>query len=294
MIDLSKVKNPIFECEPDYSPRDPAVIYNEGVFRCFHSAYENKNNKGSFFLNVCESTDLATWDNFKRLTTSDLNFSSPGNILRVGDKWIMCVQSYPIKEGSIYGGENSRLWIMESHDLITWRSPKVIKEEGCEVNWTQSSRQIDPFMVYHENKVWCFYKTSGEIGLLVSEDLETWEEVSPDKPVFSAKDTPDGSSIENPCIILHNDEYIMFFSPCRKGRGIGTAKSKNLIDWTDVRYLDFPELSWAEGGCTAAMVLDMRKECGKWLMFFHGDRAESFSAAMGLAFSDDLENWIVN
>lgn len=293
MVDFEKIKNPIFDCEPIYSPRDPAAIYYNGIFKCFHSAFEQKNGKKLFYINVCESQDLVSWSNVRRLTTSELNFSSPGNIIKIKDKWIMCVQSYPIKPGSIHGSEESRLWLMESNDLITWSEPRIIKEEGCEGTWTNSHRQIDPYLLYHENKFWCFYKTSGSIGLLVSDDLSKWREAVKDRPVLSPEDTPDGSTVENPCVIKYNDQFIMFFAPCREGRGIGIARSKNLIDWIDVKYLNFPQLSWAPCGPTAPMVLDMRKEFGKWIMFFHGERHGLFSAAIGLAWSDDLENWVV-
>jgi hypothetical protein len=292
-IDFGKIKNPIFDCEPAYSPRDPAAIYHDGTFRCFHSAFERRNNRNFFYLNMCESRDLVSWGNVRRLTTSELNFSSPGNIIRIKDKWTMCVQSYPIQPGKIHGGEESRLWLMESSDLITWSEPYIIKEEGCEGKWTDSRRQIDPYLLHHDNKFWCFYKTNGSMGVLVSDDLDTWEEALQDRPVLSPEDTPDGATVENPCIIEKDDEFIMFFAPCREGRGIGVARSQNLMDWGDVRYLDFPELSWASGGPTAPMVLDMREELGKWLMFFHGDRDQIFGSAIGIAWSDDLENWIV-
>ena len=83
----------------------------------------------------------------------------------------------------------------------------------------------------------------------------------------------------------------MFFAPCRTGRGVGVARSDDLLNWRDVRYLDFPELAWAPAGPTAAMVLDLRAECGVWLMAFHGERRGPHSAAIGLAWSEDLDRW---
>lgn len=292
-IDWTKIKNPIFDREPAYSPRDPAVIYHDGIFRCYHSAVSFTNNRFSLALHVAESRDLNTWSRFRCINASDLCFSSPGNIIRVNDKWVMCVQSYPIKEGQLFGGEESRLWLMESGDLENWSEPRIMKAEGCQANWTKSHRQVDPYIIQHNDKFWCLYKTSGKLGLMVSEDLTDWHEASPDKPILSEKDTPDGATVENPCVVKVDDGFVLFFSPCREGRGIGIAKSQNLIDWTEIRYLDFPKLAWAEHGPTAAMVTDARKECGKWLMFFHGDRPHHFGAAMGIAWSDNLETWVL-
>ena len=31
-MDFDSLRNPVFECEPRYSPRDPAAVYHEEVF----------------------------------------------------------------------------------------------------------------------------------------------------------------------------------------------------------------------------------------------------------------------
>lgn len=180
---------------------------------------------------------------------------------------------------------------MESEDLIDWNEPYLLEARGCQANWCKSKRQIDPYLVRHDDKFWCFYKSEGQLGLLVSDDLKVWREASPDAPVLSAAQTPDGSSVENACVVREGEEWALFFAPCRTGRGIGTARSMDLIHWREVRYLDFPTLPWAPGGPTAAMVLDTREERGNWTMFFHGDRQAPHGAALGWATGEDLENW---
>jgi len=292
-IDLDRIRNPVFDREPGCSARDPALVFHDGRFLCFHSAFERRKGRNRFFLDVCESTDLAAWTRFRRLTTSMENFSSPGNVLRTADRWLLCMQSYPVPEGGLHGGEESRLWLMESRDLETWSEPRILAAEGCRAAWAKSRRQIDPCLVEHDGRFWCFYKTAGALGLLVSDDLETWKEASPGRPVLSKADTPDGSTVENPCVLRVEDRFMMFFAPCREGRGIGVAASEDLLAWRGVHYLDFPPLVWAPGGPTAAMVLDARAECGNWLMAFHGERPGPFHAAMGVAWSRDLEHWTV-
>ena len=293
---LEHLRNPAIDRGPLEAARDPALIYESGIWRCFHTCAVRHGDRYDAFLDVATSQDMVTWSTPERLTTSSLNFSSPGNIIHANDQWVLCVQSYPIEPGQVWGSEASRLWLMRSDDLVHWSEPEPLHPPGCQARWTNSHRQIDPYLVYHDNRYWCFYKTSGQLGLLVSDDLQNWQEASPDRPVLGAHQTPDGVTVENPCVIRTGDTFVLFFAPCRKGRGIGVAYSNNLLDWRDAHYLSFPDLPWADGGPTAAMVIDARPEFGHWLMAFHGDRHDDdhrHSAAIGLAWSDDLEHWHV-
>jgi beta-xylosidase len=282
---------PFLDREPLFADRDPAVIFHDGVFRCFHTTVESDEQGYSLFVEMTASRDLTQWTPPCRLTPPGLNFSSPGSILRVEDHWVLCLQSYPIPPGGQYGTDDSRLWLMESRDLEQWSSPRLLQPEGCRADWARSRRQIDPYLICHERRYWCFYKTDGSLGLLVSDDLVQWQEASPERPVLSAADTPDGATVENPCVLQVEGHFVLFFAPCRAGRGIGVARSEDLRHWYDVRYLDFPAVPWAPGGPTAAMVLDMRQERGHWEMFFHGDRLPPHGAALGRAWSEDLEQW---
>ena len=282
---------PILDREPEASLRDPAAFFHDGIFYCFHTSVEQKNGEYRLFIDVAQSRDLVSWSFPQRMTQSDLNFSSPGNVIRFEDHWVLCLQSYPIKAGEAYGSDDSRLWIMTSRDLTHWEQPRLLQPSGCQAIWCKSRRQIDPYLVEHEEQFWCFYKSAGNLGLLVSPDLREWREASPHRPVLAAGQTPDGSTVENPCVVRDEDEFVLFFAPCRIGRGIGTARSNDLLNWRDVRYLDFPDFPWASGGPTAPMVLDTRRELGCWTMFFHGDRQGPHGAAIGLAWSSDLIHW---
>ncbi len=283
--------NPFLDREPQAAVRDPAAIFHRGVYQCFHTVVEAGISGPRLFVDVITSPNLVDWSMPRRLTQSELNFSSPGNVLCVDGKWVLCVQSYPVNPGEVYGSDASRLWLMTSDDLEHWEEPRLLQAGGCQAEWGKSRRQIDPYLVVHDGQFWCFYKTDGQLGLLVSPDLQEWREASPQRPVLSSTQTPDGATVENPCVVQDGDEFVLFFAPCRTGRGIGTARSADLITWQDVRYLDFPTLPWASGGPTAAMVLETHHANGRWTMFFHGDRAEPHGAALGLAWSDDLVHW---
>lgn len=283
--------NPILDREPQASLRDPAAFFHDGVYHCFHTTVERTGEDYCLFVDVAQSRDLANWQRPQRLTPPGLNFSSPGNIIRVENQWVLCLQSYPTRPGQAYGSDDSRLWLMTSEDLVHWREPRLLQPPGCQAEWCKSRRQIDPYLVQHDGQFWCFYKSDGKLGLLVSPNLQEWREASPNRPVLSDAQTPDGASVENPCVVRDNDEFVLFFAPCRSGRGIGIARSSDLLHWRDVRYLDFPTLPWASGGPTAAMVLDTRSELGRWTMFFHGDRKGPHGAAIGVVWSDDLIHW---
>lgn len=293
---IKNFHNPILDLEPAVSARDPLLIEHEGVYHCYYSAVEKTSEGYRLSLDEIRSEDLQHWSTPRRLLADPLGFSSPGSIIRHKDRWVMALQSYPIPPGETYGSEAARLWLMESTDLENWDPPRPVKPEGCTARWAKSHRQIDPCVVAHDGKFWCFYKTDGQIGLLVSDDLARWEEALPDRPVLSRDNTPDHAGMENVCLVRDGGTWAMFFSPTRKGRGIGIARSNNLTDWRDIGYLEFPEVSWADNGPTAPMVLDRKADLGGWLMVFHGDRVvrDAHGGALGLAWSRDLTHWILS
>ena len=279
---------------PSCAVRDPLVLHEAGMWRVFHTAVRPTATGYALRIDVAESTDLATWSVRTLFPEAAENFSSPGSILRVGDAWVLCLQSYPIDPGALWGNEQARLWLSTSRDLRTWSPPRPILVSGELPAWTSSLRKIDPFLIAHGGRYWCLYKAVGQLGLLVSDDLNTWSDVSLQAPVFAARQTPDGSTIENPCVVAVDGRFALFFSPCREGRGIGLAWSDDLHKWGEVEYLDFPALPWAPGGPTAAMVIDRRAAEGGWLMAFHGDRPtpeNGHGAAIAFARSDDLRTW---
>lgn len=278
--------------------RDPALVFHAGACHLFHTAARPLDRAFRLAIDVAVSTDLVHWEMHPVFPPVPANHSSPGSIVRVGsagaEEWVMCLQTYPIDPGTTWGNDDARLWLSRSRDLATWSEPVAILPGGARVAWTASPRQIDPYLLAHADRWWCFYKAAGQLGLLVSDDLASWSEASPERPVLGQVDTPDGATLENPCVVACGDGFVMFFSPCRAGRGIGVARSDDLLHWRDVHYLDFPALPWADGGPTAAMVVDRRTQDGGWLMAFHGDRhspANAHSAAIGLAWSSDLERW---
>lgn len=303
-IDFAALESPILlhgDLKTAY--RDPAVLYHDGVFHLFCTKVEVENDNRVFSYTVrCESTDLQHWSPPEKLTPREqsLNYSSPGNVVRFGDRWVLCLQTYP-RPGQIwspdgtptFANDQARLFTMTSRDLRNWTSPELLQVFGPDVPREKMGRMIDPFLIEDRDvpgRWWCFFKHRGRIGYSHSTDLVHWEYRG------------DAAAGENPCMIPHGNGYRLYYSP---ENGILCKTSEDLLHWKDTGkpiYLDQEHWPWAQGRLTAGFVLDLKSEprIGKYLMFFHGSRGPKrgetqmnfdIDSHIGLAWSDDLETW---
>jgi hypothetical protein len=298
---LSQLDSPIlFQGDDSLAFRDPAVLYHENTFYLFYTLTETEPDDSLFWYTAfSKSSDLKQWTAPRRITPRDqnLNFSSPGNVIRFGDEWILCLQTYPIpgytrSSGELrYGTADSRIWIMRSRDLEHWSKPEILKVKGENVAREDMGRMIDPYLIEDKDeagKWWCCYKQNG-VSYSWSSDLEHW--------TFSGR-TQSG---ENVCVLIDQDEYLLFHSP---ENGIGMKRSKDFINWRnsgELITLGQGEWPWAERRLTAGVVLDLRqdRDFGKYIMFYHGEgpgnenSIDTFVAncSIGIAWSDDLLSW---
>lgn len=285
----------IFRGGPKVAYRDPAAVYHDGVFRLFFTLVETEAD-GKVFLYTAwsKSVDLVSWTPPVKFTprNQSLDFSSPGDIVRYGDEWVLCLQTYPRPNGAKYGNKDARIWTMRSKDLENWGPPVLLRVKGPDVPRDEMGRMIDAYLLQDKDNAttwWSFYKQGGA-SRSWSTDLQTWHYVGA---------SPAG---ENVCIIVDEHEYLMFDSP---QNGVNMKRSSDLRSWRDLGTLTLGQASWpwAAGRLTAAFVLDLRSDMkfGKALMFFHGsaypenDPRGGFDtfASLGLAWSDgnDLMNW---
>jgi len=145
--------------------RDPAVYYDGQTFYLFCTYVETAEG-GPWMTTVeCTSTDLLHWSAPVELTRRDrrFNFSSPGNVIRYGDEYVLCLQTYCRENGEKYGNERSRLWTMRSRDLVHWDEPTLLRVKG-DVPDEAMGRMIDPYLVQdidEPGKWWCLYKQFG-------------------------------------------------------------------------------------------------------------------------------------
>ena len=103
-----------------------------------------------------------------------LNYSSPGNVIRYEDRWVMCLQTYPVPDGGRIGDETARIFTMRSDDLVSWDEPELIAVKGPAVTRKDMGRMIDPYLIEDKDEPgtwWCFYKQNGA-SMSWSTDLE--------------------------------------------------------------------------------------------------------------------------
>lgn len=290
---LKMIENPVLLQGDNCSAyRDPAVVYNDGIFYLYFTLVETDSADNIFlYTAMSKSNNLQKFSEPVILTPQDksLNFSSPGNIIRYRDCWIMCLQTYSRQNGEKYGNSSSRIWIMSSKDLENWSIPKLLYVKGDDIKVEDMGRMIDPYIIKDKcnpNKYWCFYKQNG-ISMSYSYNLKHWHYCG------------SVNAGENVCIIEKDDHYYMFHSP---RNGIGIMVSDDLLNWTDTgKLITLGQLdwTWAQGRITAGFVLDCRHIAGvgKYLMFFHGTGPENEEvifdkhACIGIAWSDNLFDW---
>ncbi len=293
-VDVDAIRSPIlFRGDRTTAYRDPAVVYHDGTFHAFFTLHR-KEADGRYYVYAAasQSRDLVTWTRPEIFTPRDqrLNFASPGNVIRFGGKWVLCLQTYPTPKGETFGDKTSRIWIMRSDDLRTWGEPELLRVKGPDVPREKMGRMIDPYLVEDKDAPgtwWCFYKQRGA-SLSWSRDLRRW--------------TPFGriDAGENACVLVDRGEYVLFHSP---KNGIGVKRSKDLKRWRDVGdliTLGQKHWPWAQGRLTAGFVLDLRRDpsVGKAILFFHGSTRRGLKAhgahgeaSLALAWSDDLTMW---
>jgi hypothetical protein len=292
-VDFSRLTSPIiFRGDHKYGFRDPAAVYHEGIFHLYFTLSEIAADGGYYNMTACSrSCDLVHWT-FPEIMTPrdrDLNFSSPGNIIRFDGRWIICLQTYPTPNLETFGTGDSRIWIMRSDDLKNWSEPELLRVKG-DVPREDMGRMIDPYLLadaQEEGRWWCFYKQNG-VSMSYSYDLKNWTYVGRAR------------AGENVTVIRQGDEYLMFHCP---SNGIGVKRSKDPKSWgadTQLLTLGQSQWPWAQGRLTAATVIDLTEEesVRRYIMFFHGSSKEGLKAhrahgraSLAIAWSDDLTNW---
>lgn len=288
----------IFKGDKNTAYRDPAIVYAKSQFYLFFTLSKTeKDDKVYTYTAMSTSADLKKWSAVKILTPKDqnLDYSSPGNVIRYKNEWIICLQTYP-RPGYLsaqmpkYGTADSRLYIMRSKDLENWSKPELIKVKGDSVSFAAMGRMIDPYLIEDKDekgKWWCFYKQNG-VSKSYSYDLQHW--------VYAGH----AAAGENVCVLVKDNQYVLFHSP---ENGIGMKTSKDLVTWDDVgpvMTLGQSNWDWAKGRISAGAVVDLTKNplFENYIMFFHGsgpltEKEGDFdkNASIGIAWSADLNDW---
>jgi hypothetical protein len=295
---LENLKSPIlFRGNEKTAYRDPAVLYYNNLFFLFFTLTEIEADHMIYmYTALSRSSDLIHWTAPRKLTVKDqnLDFSSPGNIIRFQGEWLMCLQTYPrpgytVEQMPVYGNKNARLFIMRSKNLENWSAPELLKVKGFDVSVSDMGRMIDPYLLRDKDdstKFWCLYKQNG-VSMSFTYDFKNWT-------YFGHTE-----SGENVCVLTENNQYLLFHS---LANGIGIKKSTNLRTWKDyggLITLGQSTWNWAKGRITAGIVIRLPKnQKAKYLMFFHGsgpltEQQGDFdkNSSIGIAWSNDLYTW---
>ncbi len=159
----------IFKGTDSIAYRDPAVLYHNKIFYLFFTLVQSElDGKVYSYTAMSTSKDLKKWSDKKILTARDqnLDYSSPGNIIRFKNEWILCLQTYPrpdyfIKDMPRFGTGDARIFSMRSNNLTSWSQPELLQVKGNEVSQQNMGRMIDPYLLEDKDekgKWWCFYK----------------------------------------------------------------------------------------------------------------------------------------
>lgn len=281
--------------------RDPLLAYENGVFYLFYSyVHEEKHHLIYWYVGESTSRDLKHWSYPHPITPrgQELNYSSPGSLVHIGDEWILCLQTYPIVnmhrgDPLRFGDSRSRIFISRSRNLTSWSPPLMIKVKGPTVSERDMGTMIDPFILQDKDnpgKWWCLYKQKGMIHASWSNDLVTW--------VLSDIVIANG---ENPDVIVQGKDYVLFYAP---DNGIGVKRSPDMRQWRDAGppiTLGQSDWAWAKTRITAGYVADMRDVpgIGKYILVCHSmgpgedktDANTNANCSIVIAWSDDLKTW---
>lgn len=288
----------IFKGNDSVAYRDPAVLYHKKLFYLFFTMVKSEaDGKVYSYTAMSTSKDLRKWSDKQLLTPRDqnLDYSSPGNVIRYKNEWLLCLQTYPrpnyyIKNMPKFGTGDARIYIMRSKNLKRWSLPELLRVKGNEVSQMDMGRMIDPYLIEdkeEKGKWWCFYKQNG-VSMSFTYDFKHWKYVG---------HTESG---ENVSVLNEDSTYILFHAP---KNGIGIKKSTDLKHWEEfgnLITLGQKDWSWAKGRITAGTVMNLKNNAnyGVYIMFFHGsgpltEEAGDFdkNASIGIAWSKDLINW---
>ncbi len=281
----------IFHGTDNIAYRDPACVFTDGKYHLFFTVSKKEDGYMYNFVAHSESEDLKSFSEPVIITEKDRskNFCSPGNIIKVNDKYLICVTSYPMPvpfEVVDHADDSARLFFIETEDFKTYSSPKRIYPKGKAC--ADEGRMIDPFVAKdkdHDGRYLVFFKQNG-VSMSESYDLENWNYLG----------RIDGG--ENACIIVKDDLYYLIHSP---RNGIGVKVSNDLKEWSD-RGVIIPketEEEWANGRLTAAFAMEnLNSDIPfDYIVFFHGSRKEATpethgAASLAMYYTNDFKTYV--
>jgi len=281
--DCARITNPILSLEKAHV-RDPAVLLHDGLAYLYFTYFDPHAHTWHIGMNTTE--DFVHFSDVALISPE--GYASPGNVLRVGGRWVLCTQQY--RTFPHY------LCLAWSDDLVHWGEPVPFFNTGSENRWNTDGRVIDPYLVEWNGTYYCYYtgstrwgKPSGHnlIGVAASRDLATWEDLTPDAPAIGVDfdwEEPDGN--ENNCVIRRDGRWVMLYSASLKHQKIAWATSDDLVHWEKQGLCDVPVFPGSAARFGAPFVVEGLAPEGRTAMIYQGEAANGHMSFFLLESSD--------
>lgn len=286
-FDYARLNNPVLSLAEDHV-RDPAVLVHDGLIYLYFTYYNPR--KPSWHIGMCTTEDFIHYSDISLVSPE--GYASPGNVLRVGDRWLLCYQQYR--------NFPHTLCLSYSDDLIHWEKPISVFNTGPENRWNLDGRVIDPYLVEWQGTYYCYYvgstrwksgKGHNLIGVAGSTDLEHWKDLTPEAPVIGVDypwEEPDGN--ENNCVIRQDDRWLMLYSASLERQCIAWAVSDDLIHWEKQGLCDVPVFPGSVNRFGAPFLIPELSRDGRHYMIYQGESAEGHLSFFLLE-SRDFVTW---
>lgn len=286
-FEYAAIPRPVWKLQ-DADLRDPAVFFHGDLAYLFFTYYDFV--KKTWHVGVSTTEDFVSFSEIRLITPE--GYASPGNVIRAGGEFVLCYQQYRRFPHTIC--------LARSRDLWHWSEPEEVFNTGDENMWNLDRRVIDPYLVVHENRYYCYYTGSTRwgrpaghnlIGVAGSDDLKTWHDLTPDRPAIGVDfewEQPDGN--ENNCVIRNGDHWFMLYSAGLARQKIAWAVSEDLIHWRKGGLCDVPVMEASAGHFGAPFLIEGLGRGDVWYMIYQGkDIAGRMSFI--LLESRDLKRW---
>lgn len=289
LLDLQALPNPVFAL-PGVSVRDPAAVWHDGLCYLYYTR-----QVGGWGGPECWTVAVVTTADFREFSPERLvsppGYASPGNVIRCGDRWVLVVQSYPWP---------SEIALLYSDDLLNWSAPRHIIPADTGPGWGAGHGPIDGWLFPYEGRWLCAWVSFLQgtahraFGYHASDDLEAWENLTPEAPFVDGSAYNANGGVENCAIVRDGDTWHFFASVGMDPQHLAHTAAGSPWEWAPLTPADqirLPSAPWCAHSQSALFVADWRDLCGQWAMLYHGQQTPDADATLGLAFSDDLWNW---
>ena len=297
-LDWTSLRNPVLSY-PDWSVKDCACEYRDGVFYLFFSAFYEDN--GGIRSHVVEVTirDFKTYSepilNFDGEEDGWIGMCSP-DITKVGNTYYLVFNSWGDKEGKL-----NQLFYMRSKDLVKWNTRKPLA-----ANLTSGTRAIDAAIAFNNKKYYLFWKEKQITRCAVSSSIDgKFKFIEDGYPTFQKANGEAVNWCENYTLIKIDGKWRLICTiqprphkPCIFTMANSGEKNSDWLTWIQGLTPELPKQEFNSGEFANAATLMSLQEVDGYIYLLYAGNTEGKSYIgrgwnkLGLARSKDLIEWI--